>query len=213
MMNRRHTRSLSIFSTLVALTAARAFFLPAHAAAQGPVPAEQTPPSGSALDVPSAPEATPAPSSTLAPPPFLAPPALRTESRVELLLREREEVLSRRVSLVTPITLMTVGAALSLVGFSVLTPSSQVCDEPYGSCTGNGGLLLASYALGLSGSVLAIVGTAILPSRIVRRARRRRDLQRIDGELFALGKRASLTPIWAVSAGKGVPGWSATISF
>jgi hypothetical protein len=212
MMNRRHTRSLSIFSILVALTAARALLLPAHAAAQIPVSAEQTASPASALEAPSAP-ATPLPSATLAPAPFLASPVPGAESRVQLLLRERDEVLSRRVSLVTPITLMTVGAALSLVGFSVLTPSSQVCDEPYGSCTGNGGLLLVSYALGISGSVLAIVGTAILPSRIVRRARRRRDLQRIDGELFALGQRASLTPTWAVSAGKGVPGWSATIRF
>lgn len=199
---------------LVALTAARALLSPAHAAAQAPLSIEQqTPVPGSALEVPSSPATTPMPSSTLAPTPFLAPPVLGTETRVQLLLRERDEVLSRRVSLATPITLMSVGAALSLVGFSVLSPSSQVCDEPYGSCTGNGGLLLASYALGLGGSVLAIVGTAILPSRIVRRARRRRDLSRIDGELFALGKRASLRPSWAVSGGKGIPGWSAAIRF
>ncbi|MEY4509489.1 MAG: hypothetical protein RLZZ450_1611 [Pseudomonadota bacterium] len=210
MMNLRDKCSLPIFATLIALIAANTLLLPVHAAAEGPPPVEQS----SALAVPSASVTSPGtPSETPAPPPFLAPRAPEAQTRLQLLLRERDEVLSRRVSLATPITLMTVGAVLSIVGFSVLTPSSEVCDEPYGSCTRNGGLLLASYALGLSGSVLAIVGTAILPSRIVRRARRRRDLQRIDGELSALGMRVSLAPTWALSGGKGVPGWSAAIRF
>jgi hypothetical protein len=137
--------------------------------------------------------------------------------RSQTLQLERQQLLSRRVSLAAPITLMSVGLSLVIVGWGVVYPtaSGDYCTNEYGyseRCSDWNGAMLTGALLGITGSVLAVVGTAILPGRIVRRIRRQRELDRIDGELRMLGARASLTP-W-IGSGSGAPiGLSSTLRF
>lgn len=148
--------------------------------------------------------------------PLAAPPAAQAPLQAQQLLLERQQVLARRVSLVAPITLLSVGLGLVIVGWGVVYPdeSSNHCLDDDGSATrcGRNRGALAGALIGLSGSVLSVVGAAMLSGRIVRRIRRGRELNRIDSQLRGLGIQASLAPWLGRGAGSPV-GLLGTVSF
>ena len=133
---------------------------------------------------------------------------------VQNLLFQRQMWLQRPVGLVTPITLIAVGAGVAIVG-ATLASTLDTCDhtDVYTSCSGSNGGVLAGVLMAVGGSVLATVGTGILIGRIVRRARRGRELRRIDSELNAFGVTASVAPWMNRSASASSGGLSARLRF
>lgn len=136
------------------------------------------------------------------------------DAYVQSLLYQRQMWLQRPVGLAVPITLIAVGAGLAIVGFAV-AGSLDDCNnsDPYDSCSGSDGGVLTGVLVGIGGTVLASVGTGILIGRVIRRARRGRELRRIDSELNAFGVSASLAPWMNRTASASSGGLTARLRF
>ncbi|MDB4986435.1 MAG: hypothetical protein JWN04_1613 [Myxococcaceae bacterium] len=145
-------------------------------------------------------------------PPYAAGPEAARNAYVQNLMFQRQTWLARPVGLGVPITLIAVGAGVAIVGFAV-AGSVGSCDPYYDSCNRNTGAELAGVLIGVGGSVMAAVGTGLLIGRIVRRARRGRELRRIDSELRAYGVTASLAPWMSRSGASASAGLTANIRF
>lgn len=105
------------------------------------------------------------------------------------LLYERDQVRSmRRTGLGLPIGFLASGGALVIVGTALFASGNSCVD-----CVDGGDLRGTGVDFLTVGAVLTAVGAALLPGRLMRRARRNARLREIDGELRLRGVQAGLS--------------------
>jgi hypothetical protein len=102
---------------------------------------------------------------------------------------------------------------LTVVGWGPLYAAAGYCsNDGYGrSCSWNP-RMTAGTIVGVSGLALTAAGAAFLTVRIIRRARRRHALERIDRDLRLLNMRASVAPWLGVARGSPI-GLSGKLTF
>ncbi|MFM2417257.1 MAG: hypothetical protein RL385_1980 [Pseudomonadota bacterium] len=146
----------------------------------------------------------------LAPQPLPTPDALYVEG----LLRRRDALLSRRIGFTAPITLLSIGAVF-MVGGSALSRVSGCSYEEYdgyGSCSSVSLGELFGATVMVSGAAVGITGASMLVSRVIKRHRRRHQLQSIEGELRHFVRLAEIRP-WMMSGGRDALGVQARLRF
>jgi hypothetical protein len=129
---------------------------------------------------------------------------------IQGLRSERERWAGRRISVIDPLLMLGGGVALSALSFRYLYVA-QICGSIDGGC-GWSPQRIGGLILGTTGVALAAAGAAFLTVRIVRRAQRRRALERIDEELRVATMRASIAP-WIGLAAGGPFGLSGRVTF
>jgi hypothetical protein len=146
----------------------------------------------------------------------LAAPRLPTPDAlyVEGLLRRRVALLSRPIGLTAPITLVSVGALLMLGGsaLSSVIGCSDDGYDGYDSCSSVSLGELVGASLIVSGAAVGITGASMLVSRIVKRHRRRHQLESIEGELRQFVRLAEIRP-GMISGGREALGVQARLRF
>jgi hypothetical protein len=135
------------------------------------------------------------------------------DPRAQALLMERERLSSQRIGIGGPLSMLGAGLALTALGWGPLYGMADYCsNDGYGrSCSWNP-RMTAGTIVGVSGLALTAAGAAFLTVRIIRRARRKHELNRIDSDLRLLNMRASVAP-WLGGAHGSPIGLSGKLTF